>query len=363
MVSVILMMVAVAFLILSGDLALNAPNKLFVSKALLSSMGVTFLNVLASYIIINVLLTKMEAQRVRKLVQMDYIEFMRRLKKDRKGYVLDTYTELVEEPMLRHSFFELIRNVPDLRVDLLILNPFSTAAWQRTEELRRSSKISDVDVQQSICTSLRELRDFLRDPAVRDRVDVRVYDASPSIAVYGTRERLIVAFFPIGRLSRHSLQVDLPMTSQMGEFFFLRFQELWNNPHNSRTETTISLNAYFTIDLWAKTRDVKFADQWYVKQPKGGFFVAGEELTAYKVDNNEQQFYLEDNAAYKVINLPLGDEYAAVRLLFIKKYGQAPSGLIFRLEKPLEALVQDVRKRRREDSGPDSPDRPAPPPR
>ena len=331
---VVFLCISLRLIVASGDLSFSPTGQVYAKPVLVSSVGVMFLNVLASYIIINLLLVKMDEQRVKELQAMDYGEFMRRLKKERTAFILDTYTELVEDIQFRPQFLDLVQQLDEAKIKILILNPYSAAAQQRNEELSRSATEDKVDLQACICKCLRELRDFEQRTGIKNKVEIKVYDASPSLAIYATSERLIVSFFPIGRLSRFSLQADLPMASEMGQFLFGRFNELWEKNHDDGSRTTISLDAYFEIDLSAVGTDIKLTKPQYVRLASDKVYVAGLDFTLpVRRHGIAQVVDTATKTIYKVVEVESHDEFVDAKDCFEEKYGHTPEGMIMRLEK------------------------------
>jgi hypothetical protein len=54
-----------------------------------------------------------------------------------------------------------------------------------------------------------------------------LYTASPSITVYRWDEKALVSFFPVGKISSQGIQLEITVSSPLGEFVNQRFNTLW----------------------------------------------------------------------------------------------------------------------------------------
>ncbi|WP_434587487.1 hypothetical protein [Streptomyces sp. A5-4] len=99
-----------------------------------------------------------------------------------------------------------------VRVRVLLLHPSSPVARLRDEALRtvRDPALDD-DVRASVerCLSILESLHRGASTAARSRLQVRVYNSLPSVAVYKADERYLVSSFLHGRLAVESTQVEI----------------------------------------------------------------------------------------------------------------------------------------------------------
>ncbi|HYN93605.1 MAG TPA: hypothetical protein VES42_07125 [Pilimelia sp.] len=141
--------------------------------------------------------------------------------------VLHTFSRLFGEPHDRR-FLTAATGVLRRhgRVEILLLDPDSPAAAQRTKELRGHG-----DVAREVRQNLRVLAAFRQDldGSMRERFEVRLYTAAPSVAIYQWDERLLASFLPLGVLSGDSTQLEVSVLSPLGSFVAERFDELWQN--------------------------------------------------------------------------------------------------------------------------------------
>jgi hypothetical protein len=134
---------------------------------------------------------------------------------------------------------------------VLLLDPDSSAARQRTEELERRQ----IDVAAQIMDNLRHLHQFratLTAAEHRAQFKVSVYDASPSIQLYQWDSRALISFFPIGKVSFDVPQLEVDMASPWGQFVDRRFDELWEHRDHIR-----SLDRYWRLTVVLTHGDVR----------------------------------------------------------------------------------------------------------
>jgi hypothetical protein len=139
--------------------------------------------------------------------------------------VLHTFSRLFAPPFdarFMQATTELLRRGG--RVQILLLDPDSPAAAQRTAELRGHRRVGP-EVRQNL-RLLAAYRQTL-DEELRQRFQVRLYSAAPSVAIYQWDERLLVSFLPLGGLSGDNTQLEVSVVSPLGNFVAERFDELW----------------------------------------------------------------------------------------------------------------------------------------
>lgn len=189
-----------------------------------------------SYVIFDPLFDEARRARVQEHDRFDqetYIEQVRYAGKNIR--ILDTWTILLEGghrgPTLNAIRAALDRGV---EVKILLLDPDSSAAQQRADELERRR----INVAAHIMENLRHLHEF-RDrgiePRRRAKLRISVYDASPSIQLYQWDGRGLISFFPIGEVSFDVPQLEVDMASPWGQFVDRRFDELWESEENVRS--------------------------------------------------------------------------------------------------------------------------------
>jgi hypothetical protein len=212
----------------------------FVSDLLLN-LGASVVLAAISYVIFDPLFEEARRARVQEHLSFDQKAFVEVLcRTGRRVRILDTWTILLEHRN-RDETLRAMRSAlaNGAQVQLLLLDPDCTAAQQRSEELEKQR----VDVPRQIRANLRHLAAFgdSLDHQMRSRLQVRIYDASPSIQLYQWDGQALISFFPIGKLSFNVPQLEVDMDSPWGEFMHARFEELWGHQ-----QATLTLERYWS---------------------------------------------------------------------------------------------------------------------
>ncbi|PWR11706.1 hypothetical protein DKT68_05095 [Micromonospora acroterricola] len=217
---------------------------------LLLNLGASVVLAAISYVIFDPLFEEARKARVQEHLSFDQQAFVARLHRaGRRVRILDTWTILLEQRHREETLGAVRAALTNgSQVQLLLLDPDCTAAQQRSEELERQR----VDVPRQICTNLRHLAAFsdTLDPRLRHRLQVRLYDASPSIQLYQWDGRALISFFPIGKLSFNVPQLEVDMDSPWGGFVHARFEELWEHE-----QATLDLERYWSVTVTLRHDD------------------------------------------------------------------------------------------------------------
>lgn len=322
-----------------------ARSDLPVTPELLLNLGVTFVGIVASYILVNLVIEKIEQERVKEYIKLNYYPFISNLDKRREVDILDTYTELVQKEEYRDKFFPKIRSVRgSIRIRMLLLNPETYAAIQRHKEVNYNKMPGDldyIDVLDNCRLTLRLLHEFLNaNPELRSKIEVKVYNASPGVALYRSDNSIIASFFPIGALSQYSLQAELAVNSRMGEFMHKRFTDLWMAP------STIPLQRYRFVDLKLIGSDGKEQQAnkvRYITLPMldqdgaAQYYVSGLDLHkafAKSLHTSYITTFLDGAARYSFeVIFDSHPHHKAIHNLFCTKYGGEHKLLIYKLNR------------------------------
>lgn len=209
---------------------------------LLLNLGASVVLAAISYVIFDPMFEEARKARVQEHLSFDQQAFVTRLNRSgRRVRILDTWTILLEQRHREETLGAVRAALANgAQVQLLLLDPDCTAAQQRSEELERQR----VDVPRQIRTNLRHLAAFADalDARLRHRLQVRLYDASPSIQLYQWDGRALISFFPIGKLSFNVPQLEVDMDSPWGGFVHARFEELWEHE-----QATVDLERYWSV--------------------------------------------------------------------------------------------------------------------
>ncbi|MFF4879832.1 DUF5919 domain-containing protein [Micromonospora sp. NPDC000668] len=217
---------------------------------LLLNLGASVVLAAISYVIFDPLFEEARKARVQEHLSFDQQAFVTRLQRaGRRVRILDTWTILLEQRHREETLAAVRAALTNgSQVQLLLLDPDCTAAQQRSEELERQR----VNVPRQIRTNLRHLAAFsdALDPRLRHRLQVRLYDASPSIQLYQWDGRALISFFPIGKLSFNVPQLEVDMDSPWGGFVHARFEELWEHE-----QATVNLEQYWSVTVTLRHDD------------------------------------------------------------------------------------------------------------
>jgi hypothetical protein len=251
--------------------------------------------------------------------------------------VLETWTGLLEDAY-RPRFLRSLRTALGNRVSvqILLLDPTSASAFQRAEEL------SDPRVPTLIAENLRHLYEFRAtlDEAERRFLDVRVYDASPSVQLYRWDDKAFLAFFPLGKRAYDTRQIETYLANPVGEFAQSRFDALW------LAETTRTLDDYMTLALcvhhsaqpptehqvaFVRHDDDLFIDGAALLEPLADHGIKGLTVQLGTLDIPVQRG--GTTVEYELARLdPADPGYAEVPSLFTTKYGDAGTRFIIHLQ-------------------------------
>jgi len=210
---------------------------------LLLNLGSSLVLAAVSYLIFDPIFDEARKARVQEHDRFDQASFIDRMRETHRNIrILDTWTLLLERRN-RSRTFDAMREALDqgATIRVLLLDPNSAAALQRTEELERR----EIDVAAQIMDNLRQLylfRHQLQSPEMKSRLKVCVYDASPSIQLYQWDDRALISFFPIGEVSFDVPQLEVDMASPWGQFVDRRFDELWD-----QRDHVLSLDRYWLL--------------------------------------------------------------------------------------------------------------------
>jgi hypothetical protein len=190
------------------------------------NLGADLVGAIVTIFVITPIVRRASEGRVREHPRLDYAWYVDRVAGATSAVrIIDTFSNLLDGPHTAH-FFRAVELALERQavVQILLLDPDSLAARQRAHEL------DDPDVYREIMRNLRVLYDFRNTvlPASLGRnFSVRMYTASPSITVYRWDEKALVSFFPVGKISSQGIQLEITVSSPLGEFVNQRFNTLW----------------------------------------------------------------------------------------------------------------------------------------
>jgi hypothetical protein len=180
--------------------------------------------------------------RVRDFERFPYSEFTQRLVKcddlvrimDTSSSVIDESTATGEEAMERRrcvtSLRELLRKRNSVAVEVLLLDPTSDAARQRSADL----KAKGIDIAAGVGRNLALLNKIrLELPrGARPKLLVKLYNSTPSCAYYRVDERTSIAFYALQTASEQGAHVDVALKSVLGKIVNDHFRDIRDHAHS-----------------------------------------------------------------------------------------------------------------------------------
>ncbi len=212
------------------------------------NVGASIVIVAMSYAIFDPIFEEIRRARVQEQPYFDDESFCHHVARaSREVRIMDTCNHMLEGPnrgTLLDSLSEAARRRAS--VQILLLDPDSTATVQRAGE------ISPVDVRAVIIDNLRFLHDCRqRLPAeAQERLQIRVYDALPSIQFFQHDYQALVSFFPAGGRASSSPHLEVAIDTSLGEFVRGRFEELWDHARTRTLESWLQLD----VSVWDEQR-------------------------------------------------------------------------------------------------------------
>lgn len=240
------------------------------SANLAVSVAASLIIVIATYLIFNPVLEGIRAATTREHPRLDLEEFTKHIADANKEVdILDTWTRLLEGH-IRDRFFAAVRDALQGRVviRILLLDPESKAAEQRTEEIGHHA-----DVPRAIMETLLQLDRFRQNlsSGLSDSFDVRIYSASPSVQLYRWDDRAFFSFFPIGKSTHETPKLETQVLTPWGQFVQRRFEELWSDtrtlPLQRYMHLPVEVAASDSIREQMQVRFVWFDGLCYVSEP------------------------------------------------------------------------------------------------
>lgn len=297
---------------------------------LMMNLGASLVMVAFGYVIFDPLFEEARKARVEEHVRFDHEGFCAQVAASRHSVsVLETWTGLLEDAYRRpflHALRAALRG--GVAVRILLLDPDSAAAAQRTEELRH------VGVATLIRDNLRHLYRFRGElePAQQRLLTVRVYDASPSIQLYQWDDKALISFFPIGVRAYDAPQLEAYLASPWGDFVQGRFDELWQH------ESTRALEEYMTLAVTVRKGRTDLVDRaaGYVVWDEVGYYLDGATMVNELTDHGVSQLTVRTHRSLGAHGAS-GDRFTLTRVddhhtpsrdqlvaLFASKYGAEP---------------------------------------
>ncbi|MCJ8281086.1 MAG: hypothetical protein MJK14_14700 [Rivularia sp. ALOHA_DT_140] len=147
-------------------------------------------------------------------------------------------------------------------IQILLLNPENKDLVEsRSEDLSHLG----INLEENIYTSIRELQVIYRTLKKLgleeriERIEIKLYNINPSIAIYMCSPSLFVNFMRKGQITTRGEQLKLSMDSDIAKFIDERFNEVWDD------SKSISLNDFLYLQL--EVQDLRnWHKQWCAKR-------------------------------------------------------------------------------------------------
>jgi hypothetical protein len=165
-----------------------------------------------------------------------YLKFIERLERcddlvrimDTSSNILDVTTAEGDEADERRRCVAALRNVlagdNEVRVEILLLDPTSDAARQRSTDL----KDEGIDVSAGVARNLallNRIRNSLPEGA-QGKLLVKLYNATPACAYYRVDDRAAIAFYSLRTASEQSAHVDVALKEKLGKIVNDHFRDI-----------------------------------------------------------------------------------------------------------------------------------------
>ncbi|GLI02822.1 hypothetical protein [Phytohabitans aurantiacus] len=290
------------------------------AQEIMVNLGASLVMVALSFVVFDPIFEDMRRNAVEEHRTLNHDQLVTNIAAARVEVdILETWTGLLED-RYRDRFLDAVTTAvrAGVGVRVLLLDPESSAAEQRAEELHHTQ------VPLLIMDNLRHLYTLRRslDPLVARQLQVRVYDASPSIQLYRWDDKSFISFFPVGVRAYDARQIEAFMSSPLGEFVSSRFEDLWSESTTRTLEDFMSLR--LTIRLG--TDNLATSDAHFVRLD-GDCFVDGSSLLDHLTDHGARRLSLAvgglRDAIFDMVRLDQHDpaRRATVVALFDAKYG------------------------------------------
>jgi hypothetical protein len=185
--------------------------------------------------------------KVREHSELDYSLFLDKAARCASVlWILDTYSNLLIEPYATR-FETVVRSAVarGVSVRILLINPTTLAAEQRELELGQAEELKP-RLARNLETLHRLRQSFDQDGGPRGlgsaaAFEVRLYASGPAVTMYRWDDRALVSFYPVGKLSGESTQLEVSVDTPLGGFVNSRFQQVWRSsaPFQALTPVTV----------------------------------------------------------------------------------------------------------------------------
>ena len=155
-----------------------------------------------------------------------FIEQINKWNETRTYRVMDTWSELLLGEVFR-EFDNAIQTSTNLKVEVLLANPYSTVIKQRSEDLKKDAFIPSEE-------GISKLVDLCN--KYGQKLEVRLYNTTISCRAYSWFDKTFFSFYPPGMQGDQAVNLEFFNASPLGEYVNSYFNQVW------KSEKSIAIN-------------------------------------------------------------------------------------------------------------------------
>ncbi|GAB1543450.1 hypothetical protein NUACC21_61240 [Scytonema sp. NUACC21] len=310
------------------------------------NIGFNLLGAVAAFIAFEIIFQKLKEAEEQQGVELDFfkkaefinIVFQSKFNKSNSQgntvpiKIMETWTELLRDEEYKERFVRAILNSIEnnnAEIEILLLDPENRDLIKaRTKELKdASSEFSDINIEENIYINLCEIQEIKKQLEVwgkSDKLRIKLYNTSPSLAIYMCSPNLFVSFFRSGKLTTMGKQLKLPINSPMAEFINERFDEIWQDARTRSLEDRL----YLQVEVTQGGAIQRIYDKVQYIRCEQGFYIQNAEL--FNDIANKPNINLKiKGRIFKHKNVVINELPEIVQKLFLSKYPMGEKLFIF----------------------------------
>ncbi|MDZ8237611.1 MAG: hypothetical protein RMZ69_10640 [Nostoc sp. ChiQUE01a] len=237
--------------------------------------------------------------------------------------IMETWTELLRDSNYKVKFAQAIITCLENKnseIEILLLNPENRDLVEtRSAELKSISDAFDtINIVENLYINLREIQKIIQKLEVagkQDRLKIKFYNNTPSLAMYMCAPHLFVTFFRSGKLTTMSEQLKLHIDSPVSAFINQRFEEIWQDAKTISLENCL----YVTIDVIQSGKIQDTYDKVKYIFCDLGYYIQNSALLK-NITNIQDINIRMSGKSFKPKVVDINDLPASVKKLFQSKY-------------------------------------------
>jgi hypothetical protein len=164
---------------------------------------------------------------ISEVPELPLADFMTNIVQARHVRILETFTSLIGDS----HYDRFIRAITialhhDAQIQILLIHPNSDGAKQRNDELSDILNVMD-EIQMNLAR-LYTMQGELCQINSGGSLTVKLYNASPAIAMHQWDSNAYVSFYPVGQRADEAPNLRVSVKTTFGKFVTTKFDELWN---------------------------------------------------------------------------------------------------------------------------------------